>query len=173
VVTAADRAGMTPTEESLFRGAARAALSTGVPVSLRYGSDAVRDLEVVLDEKLPAERVVVGDLDRKDALAAGAPLEIAGRGAYVAIDHVGLEDEAHASDKERAALVAELVKAGHQNRILLSSNAIGVAKGQPDSDLSYSYVLTTFVPLLKEQGLNDENVQQIMVGNPRDLLSVR
>ena len=173
VATAADRAGMTPTEESLFRGAARAALGTGVPVSLRYGNDAVHDLEVVLDEKLPADRVVVGDLDRKDAIAAGAPLAIATRGAFVALDHVGLEDDAHASDKERAALVAELVKAGHGNRILLSSNAIGVAKGQPDYSLPYSYILTTFVPLLKEQGLGDEDVQRIMVDNPRDLLSVR
>ena len=64
-------------------------------------------------------------------------------------------------------------KAGHGNRILLSSNAIGVAKGQPDYDLPYSYVLTTFVPLLKEQGLGDEDVQRILVDNPRDLLSVR
>ena len=89
VVTAADRAGMTPTEESLFRGAARAALSTGVPVSLRYGSDAVHDLQIVLDEKLPADRVVVGDLDREDALAAGAPLDRRPRGIR-RIDHVGL-----------------------------------------------------------------------------------
>ncbi|HEY5854641.1 MAG TPA: phosphotriesterase [Aldersonia sp.] len=180
VATAADRAGMTPTEESLFRGAARTALSTGVPVSLRYGNDAVHDLAFVLDEQLPADRVVVGDLDRKDALAAGAPLAIATRGAFVALDHVGLENDAHASDKERAALVAELVKAGHGDRILLSSNAIGVAKGQPDGDmgrtgrhLQYSYILTTFVPLLTEQGLSDEDVARILVDNPRDLLSVR
>jgi len=50
VATTATRKGMTPTEESLFRGAARAALATGVPVSLRYGADAVADLQVVLDE---------------------------------------------------------------------------------------------------------------------------
>ena len=67
-----------------------AALTTGVPVSIRYGADAMRDLEIVLDEELPADRVVVGGLDRKDAVAAGAPLEVARRGAFVALDHVGL-----------------------------------------------------------------------------------
>ncbi|HEY1177991.1 MAG TPA: hypothetical protein VGF17_17685, partial [Phytomonospora sp.] len=81
VATAATRAGLTATDESLFRGAARAALATGVPVSIRYGNDAVRDLDVVLDEKLPAGRVVVGGLDRRDAVEAGAPTEIAARGA--------------------------------------------------------------------------------------------
>ncbi|MGJ3558378.1 hypothetical protein ACR6C2_03035 [Streptomyces sp. INA 01156] len=173
MATTATPEGMTATDESLFRGAARAALSTGVAVSVRYGSDAVHDLDVVLDEKLPADRVVVGGLDRKDAVAAGAPLEIARRGAYVALDHVGVEDEAHLTDAERADLVSELVRAGLGNRILLSSNATGVAKGHPGNDLPYSYVLTTFVPLLKARGLSDEDTQRILVENPRDLLSAR
>ncbi|WP_207923885.1 phosphotriesterase [Actinomadura bangladeshensis] len=171
VATAATREGMTATDESLFRGAARTALNTGVPVSIRFGNDAVRDLSVVLDEKLPADRVVVGGLDRKDAVAAGTPLDIARRGAYVALDNVGVEGDAHVTDAERAALVLELVAAGHGNRILLSSNAVGVAKGHPGNDLPYSYVLSTFVPLLKAQGLGGEDVQRILAGNPRDLLS--
>ncbi|MET8537433.1 phosphotriesterase [Streptomyces sp. NPDC005065] len=173
VATAATVEGMTATDESLFRGAARTALSTGVAVSIRYGSDAVQDLEVVLDDNLPADRVVVGGLDRNDAVATGAPLEITRRGAYVALDHVGVQDEAHITDAERAALVVGLVQAGFGNRILLSSNATGVAKGHPGNDLPYSYVLTTFVPLLKAQGLSDEDTRRILVENPRDLLSMR
>ncbi|MGW1896612.1 phosphotriesterase family protein [Streptomyces hirsutus] len=173
VATTATPDGMTATDESLFRGAARTALSTGVAVSIRYGSDALHDLDVVLDEKLPADRVVVGGLDRKDAVAAGAPLEIARRGAYAALDHVGAQDDAHLTDDERAVLVAELVQAGFGNRILLSSSATGVAKGHSDNDLPYSYVLTTFVPLLKARGLSDEDTRRILVENPRDLLSAR
>ncbi|MFB7574559.1 phosphotriesterase [Streptomyces sp. NPDC056165] len=173
VATTATREGMTATDESLFRGAARTALSTGVAVSIRYGSDALHDLDVVLDEKLAADRVVVGGLDRKDVVAAGAPLEVARRGAYVALDHVGVEDGEHVTDAERAALVADLVKAGFADRILLSSSATGVAKGHSGNDLPYSHVLTTFVPLLKTQGLSDEDARRILVENPRDLLSVR
>ncbi|MGW0173291.1 phosphotriesterase family protein [Rhodococcus sp. NPDC003322] len=173
VVTAANHDGMTATEESLFRGAARAARSTGVAASIRYGSDATADLGVVLDEKLPADRVVVGGLDRKDAVAAGAPLEIARLGAFVAIDNVGTEGDTFVSDDERAAVVRELVEAGHGNRILLSSNAIGVAKGQPARDVPFSHVLSAFVPLLAAHGLSDEDVQRILVANPRELLTVQ
>ena len=173
VVTAANRDGMTATEESLFRGAARAARSTGVPLSIRFGKDAAGDLEIVLDEKLPAGRVAVGGLDAADAVAAGAPLAIARRGAFVVLDHVGLNnDDAYVTDRERAALVAELVRAGHGNRVLLSSNAIGVAKGQPGYDLPYSYVLSAFVPLLLSQGLTAADVRRIVADNPHDLLSV-
>ena len=123
--------------------------------------------------RLAADRVLVGDLDRKDAVRPRA-LEVAGRGAFVGIDHVGLNDDAdYLTDHDRADLVLELVKAGHADKILLSGNSIGVAKGLPDYDLPYSHVLTTFVPLLKAQGLSEEDAQRILVDNPRNLLTVR
>ena len=173
VATAADRAGMTPTEESLFRGAARTALATGVPVSVRFGADALRDLDVVLDERLPGDRIVVGGLDRKDAVGAGAPLEVARRGAFVAIDHVGLhDDDMYIDDGARAALVAELAEAGFADRILLSSNCVGVAKGQPDYDLPFGHVLSGFVPFLHRQGLSEELTGRILADNPQALLAV-
>ncbi|MFF5083360.1 hypothetical protein ACFY36_40470 [Actinoplanes sp. NPDC000266] len=171
VATVAGREGMTATEESLFRGSARAALATGVPLSLRYGKDAVHDLEVVLDEKLPAGRVVVGGLDRRDG---SAPWEVARRGAFVALDHVGLNDDgAYVTDAERADLVTGLVKAGHGDRILLSGNAVGVAKGHSPYDLSFGHVLSAFVPFLRSRGLGESDVQRILVDNPRELLRVR
>ena len=172
VTTTADRAGMTPTEESLFRGAARTALHTGVPLTLRFGADALHDLDIVLDEQLPGDRVLVGGLDRRDA--AGAALEVAGRGAFVGLDHVGLNDHAdYLTDNDRAELVLKLVAAGHVDRIILSGNSIGVAKGQPDYDLPFSHVVSTFVPFLQAQGLSAEDARRILADNPRNLLAVR
>ena len=174
VATTATRAGMTATDESLFRGAARTARDTGVPVSIRFGDDAVHDLEVVLDEGLPADRVVVGGLDRADAVAAAAPYEVALRGAFVAIDHVGLNDhDGHLADRERAALVADLIAAGHVDRILLSCNAVGVAKGHDEYDLPFGHVLSAFVPLLRALDVGEGDIRRMLVDNPRDLLSVR
>jgi len=172
VTTIANRAGMTATEESLFRGSARAARDTGVPVSIRFGADALHDLDIVLDEKISADRVLMGGLDRKDA--AGSALEVAARGAFVGIDHVGLNDDAdYLTDLERAELVLELVKAGHADKIILSCNSIGVAKGLPEYNLPYSHVLSTFVPFLKTRGLGEEDARRILVDNPCTLLTVR
>lgn len=173
VVTAVTRAGRTATDESLLRGAARAALSTGVAASVRYGADAVADLEILLDEKLPADRVVIGGLDREDAVAAGAPLEVARRGAYVALDHVGTEDDTNVTDGERAAVVTELIEAGYGDRILLSAGATGVSLGEPGNDLPFSHVLTAFVPLLRDNGISEPDVQRILAANPRGLLTAR
>jgi phosphotriesterase-related protein len=172
VATIADRAGMTPTEESLFRGSARAAKDTGVPVSIRFGADALHDLDIVLDEQIGAGRVLVGDLDRRDA--KGSAVEVAARGAFVGIDHVGLNDHAdYLTDQERAELVLELVRGGHADKIILSGNSIGVAKGLPEYNLPYSHVLTTFVPYLHARGLGEDDARRILVENPRSLLTVR
>jgi phosphotriesterase-related protein len=173
VATAVSRAGRTATDESLLRGAARAALATGVAVSVRYGSDAADDLAVMLDEGLPAGRVVVGGMDRGDAVAAGAPLEIARRGAYVALDHVGLEDDEHVADGDRVAVIAELIGAGHGDRILLSASATGVCVGEAGNHIPFSGVLSAFVPLLSDKGIGGEDIQRILVANPRELLTVR
>lgn len=174
VATAATRSGATPTDESLFRGAARAALATGVPLSIRYGADALLGLKTVIDEGLSADRIVMGDLDRADAVAAGWPAAVAQTGAYVAIDHVGLNDDDDViTDAERAALVADLVAAGHADRILLSCNAVGVAKGQPAYELPYAHVLTAFAPLLASLRVAEQDIRRLLVDNPHDLLTVR
>ncbi|MFD6529794.1 phosphotriesterase [Streptomyces sp. NPDC060184] len=173
VTTAVTRAGMTATDESLLRGAARAALATGTALSFRYGRDALTELDVVLDEKLPADRVAVGGLDRRDAVAAGAPADVVDRGAHVLLDHVGTEDDEHLTDEERAALVAGLVRAGHAGRVLLSVGATGVAKGHPANDVAYSHVLAAFVPLLTAQGVGEDDVRRVLRANPQDLLAVR
>lgn len=171
VTTTADRRGMTATEESLFRGAARTALAAGIPVSLRFGTDPVAELDIVLAEGLPANRVLVGGLDRKDA--AGTAAEVADRGAFVGIDHVGLNDDGgYLTDDERATLVLDLIDTGHGDKVLLSSNAIGVAKGLDAYDLPYSHVVAKFVPLLISRGLTESDATRLIVDNPRALLAL-
>ena len=172
VVALADRGGMTPTEEGLFRGAARTAKTTGVPMSIRFGANAVADLDVALDEGLAADRIIVGGVDRVDAFEAGAALEVAKKGAFVGIDHVGLNDSSdYITDDQRAQLILELIEAGYGQQIILSTSAIGVAKGHEPYDLPYAHVIATFLPFAKSKGLTDEAATQILEHNPRVLLA--
>jgi phosphotriesterase-related protein len=173
VATAVTVEGMTPTDESLVRGAARTGLATGVAVLIRCGSDALASLDIALSEGIPADRVVVADLDRNDAVAAGWPAEVVRRGAWVSIDHAGSTDPHHVSDAERVALIMSLVNDGHAERVLISSCATGVSFGEPGNDMAFSHVLTDFVPRLRAAGLTDVTIQQILTTNPANLLSVR
>jgi phosphotriesterase-related protein len=117
--------------------------------------------------------VVVADLDRRDAVAAGWPTVVARRGAWVAIDHAGSTDPHYIDDADRVALIMSLVNDGHAERVLISSSATGVSFGDPGNDMAFSYVLTDFVPQLRAAGLAEVTIQQILTTNPANLLSVR
>lgn len=171
ITTTATRDGMTATDESLFRGAARAALATGVPLSIRFGSEPIGELDIVLAESLPSDRVLVGGMDRADAQSS--VLDIVKRGAFVGIDSVGNNAAEFIGDQERISLVRELIEAGFSNRIVLSSNAIGVAKGLPETSTTFSTVLTEFVPELTAAGIDEPVVRRILIDTPRELLTVR
>lgn len=173
VTTRVTRAGATPTDESLLAAVGRSVAETGVPGSIRFGADALADLDIVLAAGAPSERVVVAGLDRRDAVSARWPSEVAERGAVVGIDNVGGSDDALISDEERADLVAELVERGHGSRIVLATSATGVAFGHRDNDIPFETVLTAFAPLLERRGVTGAALESILVDTPRDLLAVR
>ncbi|TBL76551.1 phosphotriesterase [Paenibacillus thalictri] len=173
VSSMASQSGITEKEISLFRGAAQAARDTGVPVSVQYGADAVGDLNILIEETLEPERIIIGGLDRLDAVERRAAFDVAGRGAYVAIDHVGwTTSEGYVNDEDRAKFVAELVAAGFGKRLLISSNAVGIAKGHAAKELGFDYLLSRFVPMLRQAGLTDEQVRMLTEENPQRVLTV-
>jgi phosphotriesterase-related protein len=172
VATAVTVSGMTPTDGSLVRGAARAGATYGVPVFIRCGADALTELQLAIDEALQPERIVMGDMDRRDAVAQGWPMAVAAKGARLGIDHIGSTDPRYLDDSERVALIIDLIKAGYADRIILSSSATGVAFGEAGNDLPYSKVLTKFVPMLREAGVSQEQIEQMLIANTAQLLSV-
>jgi phosphotriesterase-related protein len=173
VTSIASQSGITEKETNLFRGSALAAKRTGVPVSVQYGEDAINDLDILLGEGIEANRVIIGGLDRLDAVRRGEAFAVARRGSYVSFDHVGwTTNEGYVNDEQRALLIAELFNEGIGNRVLVSTNAVGVAKGYEAIDISYDYLLTTFVPLLKKAGVTDEQVRVLLEENPQRVLTV-
>lgn len=173
VTSIASKTGITEVEKGLFRGAALTALSTGIPVSVQYGADAASDLELILGEGIAPNRVIIGGLDRLEAAESKTAFEIAERGAYVAIDHVGwATDDGYINDTDRAQLVAELIEAGHGERVLISTNAVGVAKGHDAKELGFDYLLTSFVPKLRQAGVSDEQIKVLLEENTQRVLTV-
>jgi phosphotriesterase-related protein len=172
VTSIASQSGLTEKETNLFRGSAQTALATGVPVSVQYGSDAVSDLEILLAEGLAPERVIIGGLDRLEAVDRKEAFAVAHRGAMVGLDHVGwTASDGYINDAQRVQLIVELFNGGLGDRVLISTNAVGVAKGHEAKDLSYDYLLSTFVPMLKKAGVTDEQVRTLIEDNPQRVLT--
>lgn len=172
VTSIASRKGITEKETNLFRGSAQAALTTGVPVSVQYGADGVSDLELLLGVGIEPNRVIIGGLDRLDAVERREAFAIARRGVYVALDHVGWATyEGYVNDEQRIQLIVELINEGLGDRLLISTNAVGVAKGHEAKEVSYDYLLTKFVPMLRKAGVTDKQVRILLEDNPQRVLT--
>ena len=174
--TACSRETITALEELAIRGAALAARRTGAAVVAGGVFQAHPQLDILVDTGLGEDRIVIGHCDNGLALDAARDREFAGRGAYVAYDHVGWEGDAapHAiDDSQRAEIVKSMVDAGFAERLILSCGAIGHAIGGTGTSHGFAHLLESFVPLLEKAGVGESTIHTILVENPARLLSLR
>jgi phosphotriesterase-related protein len=151
---------------------AAASLETGAPITVHTNAEArsgLWALEAFAAEGVDASKIVVahaGDSNDLDYLRA-----LADQGAILGCDRFGIE---HFNPLERrletlSALVAE----GYADRIILSHDAacfIDFFTGDgkfSDERPSYLLVSQTVVPALLEAGVTREQVEAMLVENPR------
>ena len=163
-----ERFHVTPAEEKVFRAAARAQRETGATVTTHtthFGDLAHEQMDILMEEGVPPERIVIGHLGERRGVKG--ELAIAERGVYVEIDHVGRAASAGTQPEwRRAKNVAELVQAGYLERVLISMDICANSLLHWNGGHGFDYLLTTFVPLLREEGLTEEQIRIILVDNP-------
>lgn len=163
-----ERFHVTPAEEKVFRASARAQRATGATVTTHtthFGDLAHEQMDILMEEGVPPERIVIGHLGERRGVKG--ELAIAERGVYVEIDHVGRAASAGTQPEwRRARNVAELVQAGYLERVLISMDICANSLLHWNGGHGFDYILTTFVPLLREEGLTEEQIRTILVDNP-------
>jgi len=179
-------------EEKVLRAGAQAAIETGAPVTIHpNGKSDRRDgtypssrwgleiLDILEDEGLPAERVVMGHNDR--ALFEGTGLEyqkeLADRGAFVEYDLWGAEEyffhrsDARPSDVHRTEWVRELIEDGYASNLLFSQDICRKFRTAKYGGHGYFHVINNIVPMLRDFGIEKETLEQIIVENPKRMLT--
>jgi phosphotriesterase-related protein len=163
-----ERFHVTPAEEKVFRAAARAQRETGATVTTHtthFGDLAHEQMDILMEEGVPPERIVIGHLGERRGVKG--ELAIAERGVYVEIDHIGRAASAGTQPEwRRARNVAELVQAGYLERVLISMDICANSLLHWNGGHGFDYLLTTFVPLLREEGLTGDQIRTILVDNP-------
>jgi phosphotriesterase-related protein len=81
----------------------------------------------------------------------------------VEIDHIGFSE--FQRDVQRAENVAQLIHSGFLDQILISMDICFTSHLHWYGGKGYDYILKSFVPLLKEQGLTEEQVRKLLVEN--------
>ncbi len=163
-------------EGKVLRASARASRRTGAAITVHVTSrQHARILDVLAEEGADLSRVVLGHSDllpSGDVVGYVTPL--LERGATVEFDLLGkppLVTRRRPLDSEVAQTIVGLVKAGYGDRILLSHDVCTKTSLKAYGGTGYSFVEERFLPYLKRQGLSDAQIEQLVVENPKRLLT--
>lgn len=161
-----------PAEERVFRASALAAARTGVAITThttRWGSLAMEQIAMLEEFGADLQRVIIGHLG--DRIGVKHLLPIAEKGVYLEVDNIGYLD--YQPEYVRADNVAALVKEGFGDKVLLSEDICTLKHLKYLGGKGYGYLLEVFVPMLRERGITEEQIHQLLVVNPARAFSRR
>lgn len=168
-----------PDEEKALRAAAQAHHATGVAINVHlsiFAREGHRVLDILLhQEHVAPNRVALSHLDELPDPQYHRSL--AERGVYVEFDCFGSEcyfdedGQREPCDAERVEALLRLCDAGYTNQLLISQDVCTKMQWRHYGGMGYDHILRTIVPRLRRRGLDDATLSQIMVANPRRLLT--
>lgn len=161
-----ERDAISPAQERVFRAAARAHLVTWCPIlthTTHFGELALEQLELLAEEGVNPADVIVSHLG--DRYCDTVVTAVARAGAWLSIDNLGFV-AGYAPLDVRADNVLQLWRDGFGERILLSNDICNVDQLARYGGPGYANVIERFVPLLRERGLGDGEIDQMLRANP-------
>ena len=170
---------MRPVERRVHRAIARAHLRTGLPIFTHTPHEscpscAMEQMDVMEEVGVDFAHVVIGHMAtiKPEHYPLATHAAVARRGAFVGLDTLG--HEMGRSDIPAAAkvrMVQDLLEAGFEDHILLSSDQGNVRQFKRYYGHGWSTVLMQFVPKLRYAGVPEETIRKILVDNPRRFLA--
>ncbi|QMD46099.1 phosphotriesterase-related protein [Citrobacter freundii] len=155
---------ITPLEEKVFIAAARAHIETGRPISTHtsFSTMGLEQLLLLQVHGVDLSRVTVGHCDLKDNL--DNILRMIDLGAYVQFDTIG--KNSYYPDEKRIGMLHALRNRGLLNRVMLSMDITRRSHLKANGGNGYDYLLTTFIPQLRQSGFSQADVDTMLRDNP-------
>jgi phosphotriesterase-related protein len=178
---AADEPGVTPNVEKVHRAAARASNQTGRPImahSHPKSETGLAQMRVFEEEGVDPAKVQVahtGDTDDLDYIE-----RLLDTGCWIGMDRYGLD--IYLPTEQRQATVLALLEKGRADRMFLSQDwcsTLDYFTAEVEEQLiptaapnwSMTFLFEQVIPDLKERGMTDEQLDQMMVENPKRWLA--
>jgi phosphotriesterase-related protein len=172
---ATDAAGVTPGVERVLRAVAQAHRATGAPISTHTHAASQRGLDqqrIFREEGVDLSRVIIGHSG--DSTDIGYLEELIAAGSYLGMDRFGIDTIL--PFEQRVAVVATLCERGHADRLVLSHDCACFIDWFDERDLAarlpnwhFLHISDDVLPALKERGVSDAQLHQMLVDNPREI----
>jgi phosphotriesterase-related protein len=174
---ATDAPGMTEDVIRLTKSIARVHLKTGNVICTHTHAQTQRGLEqqkIFMEHGVDMNRTMIGhsnettDLDYLERLIEN--------GSYVGWDRCGIGFVVPLDDQ--LDTLAELCKRGYADRLMLSHDKASFfewfTKEESDTllpDWHYAYIHNGVLPALRERGVSDDQIEQMLIRNPHDFFA--
>ena len=177
---ATDKQGVTEGVERVLRAVAVAHRETGVPITThtsiaeRNGLDQQR---IFAEEGVDLTRVIIGHCG--DAHDFDYLRQLMDAGSYIGCDRFGLYLPGRLDLEGRVELVAHLCELGYAGQIVLSSDKTlwtdwwGTGHGLHIDEWHHTHIVDDVLPAMRKRGVTDEQIDQMMIENPRKIFSVQ
>lgn len=160
-------------ERKMIGVAAEASKITGAPIishtpNATHGHE---QIDIVEAHGVPADCLVVGHSGDRDDIEYQKSL--AARGTFVGLDRFGLEFIL--PDELRMKNLMQLVEAGYRDQVLVSQDAVLCWPGRKPPGTedkkwpTITHFLQVLAPKLHAMGLSREDLERILIDNPRVL----
>lgn len=169
------------TERKVLRASAKAQRLTGAPLSIHpgRGEEAHEEiLELLSESGADLNHTIMGHLDltvfNRDVLK-----RIAETGCYMEWDLFGEERSYHPfdpatdmpNDAKRMDDVAWITSQGYGRKVVISHDICRKTSLEKYGGHGYSYILRHIVPRMRQRGFSESTIHDIMVENPRAVLT--
>jgi phosphotriesterase-related protein len=142
--------------------------------------DAQTAIAIFDEEGLPLDRVLMGHADDGGYLNEDRDNLIANLGGWVGFDTIGYDSEMEGAPywsrprQDRVDHFLRFLDKGYVNRALISADANCCALGWPGlKGHSVNYLFEEFLPDLRKAGLGEEVIEQLLVHNPTNFLTMQ
>ncbi|MFC1676589.1 phosphotriesterase [Planctomycetota bacterium] len=167
--------GVSKDNEKVFRAAARTHIATGLPITthcwLGYGAD--WEINIFQEEGVDLSKVVIGHVGIDHPNIHNARY-ILSTGVNVGIDGIGYGERDGFKDffeHEKAQLVKTFIEWGHIDQITISLDMTRKYHLKKHRGHGFAFLMDCFVPIMIEVGITEEQVDHILIKNPKRILT--
>ncbi|MCP5156432.1 MAG: aryldialkylphosphatase [Ectothiorhodospiraceae bacterium] len=171
----------TELEKRVMRGAVLAQTETGAALNIHPGRHHDQPQEIVdflVVAGADLSRTILSHIDRT-IFDDERLFRVADSGAVIELDLFGIEQSFyppnHAvdmpNDAERLRTVRRLVERGHIEQVLISHDICYRTRLRRFGGHGYSHIFENVVPLMRRRGFTEDEIDTILVDNPRRLLT--
>ncbi|HEX7364392.1 MAG TPA: phosphotriesterase-related protein [Dehalococcoidia bacterium] len=170
---------MTDYEKAVHKAAVMAQKATGVPIITHTEgpTGGVEQAEYLLSQGADPKKLMIGHVTNSKEIDYHRA--ILAKGVSVGFDRLGLAPLYNVPDSVSVQNIATLCQEGYANKIMLSHDTVNYWVGRPitvpDSIMKMlanwrvDYVSQEIIPALKTAGVTDDQINTIMVENPKSL----